>query len=555
MTRVLRSAAKKIRNSKDLPSKLSINKKSKTIKRRVKALIEVKNEDVQQNEIWRITSILSNIFSYSEHKDLLEFNTVCKKWNSAINPIIYKTIILDNRWDDSMRDFNNSINNAVKIDEDVVECISYNAKHAHLIKEFNFSFKLSPLRAIEVFETFRFICRLTIGRCHMSQDQYLSMISPLTQLRELTLMSLTISNIIKGNSYKQAVQLPSSLKKLILGSINLIGNPELFIQTINSHSNLVEFDADSGTDNVFLKPLYKQYPSLLSFEYDNWSLQTSQPLFKIFESNPQLISIKLSMQGWSGELVSYISSYLVNLEQLKIYENRYCNRDNTDLIVKFSQLTKIKKLNLNWHGKSSYCLNSILLNCPDLEELDLNPCTKYKEHDSVNFLNLSNFSKLNKLSIDCDVLGEGVFNTILLKCTHLKELTITLPVKWKEAIKSIYEMCANLESLYIFPPNEIHGQELDAFFRELYETEFFTCSPKCKSTLTHLALKSFEVQYSRAEYFKNFEKLKSIKFLKQYKIDIKSSSIEAEIDKGLWPSYKLLITGSEISPNVEMKRY
>jgi hypothetical protein len=44
MARVLRSAAKKIQNNEDLSSKLSINKKSKIIKRRAKALIEVKNE-------------------------------------------------------------------------------------------------------------------------------------------------------------------------------------------------------------------------------------------------------------------------------------------------------------------------------------------------------------------------------------------------------------------------------------------------------------------------------------------------------------------------------
>jgi hypothetical protein len=265
------------------------------------------------------------------------------------------------------------------------------------------------------------------------------------------------------------------------------------------------------------------------------------------------------LERWSEELLNHISSHLINLEQLQIYENGYeygyYSGDNTDFIVKFSQPTKIKKLILDWGSLSSCSLNSILLNCPNLEELDLNRWPNRKEPNYVKFLNLSNPSKIKKLSIDCYALSEGVFNTLLLKCSHLNELSINLPVKWKEAIKSIYETCADLERLNILPPNGMHGQELYGFFRELYETEFFTCSPKCKYTLSHLTLGSFEVQYSKAEYFKNFEKLKSIKFLNQYTIDIKSPNIEAEIDKDLWLGYKLLITDGDSGPNVEIKRY
>jgi hypothetical protein len=555
MTRVLRSATKKILNSEDLSSKLSVNKKSKTIKTKAKKLIEVKNENTQQNRIWNINSILSNIFAYSDHKDLLEFNTVCKKWNNLTNPIIHKTIKLDNRWDNSMRYHYKKFGNAAKIDEDVVECISHNAKHVNLVKEFKFSFKLRPLRAIEVFEAFRFIFRLTIGWCDMVQGQFLGMINPLTQLQELTISSLTIKNIFRKNLYNKAVQLPSSLKKLTLGYIKLIDNPELFIQTINSHSNLVEFSANSYTNSKFFKPFYKLYPRLLIFEYDNQYQQTPQHLFEIFENNPQLMSLKLSLSGWSKELVSHISNYLINLEQLKLYKYGSYNRDNKGFIVEFSQPTKIKKLILVWGSLSNCSLNSILLNCPDLEELDLNLSTCYKESNSVKSLNLSNTARVKKLAITCDALGEGVFDSLLLNCPNINELSIILPYKWKEAIKSIYERCANLQKLNIFPPNEIRGKELDAFYREFYGSEFFTNYPKCKHTLANLTFNSHRVQDSKAEYFKNFEKLKSIKFLKQYKIDFKSSNLEAEIDMDLWPGYRLLITNGNSDPNVEMKRY
>jgi hypothetical protein len=558
MTRVLRSVTKKIQNSEDLSSKLSINKKSKTIKRKAKKLIEVKNEDVRQSEIWNINSILSNIFAYSDHKDLLKFNTVCKKWNNITNPIIHKTIKLDNRWNDSMRYFYKRINNAARIDEDVVECISYNAKYAHLIKDINFNFKLRPLRAIELFKTFRFICRLTIERCNMAQGQFLGMVNPLTQLEELTVRNLKIKNIFRKNLYNEAVQLPPSLKKLTLDYIELINNPELFLQTVNSHRSLVNFSANPYTNNEFLKPFCKYYPSLLDFEYDNQYQQTPQSLFKILENNPQLINLKLSIQVWSSELVSHISIYLINLEQLKISENGYYNIqniDNTDIVVKFFQPTKIKKLNLNWHGESTCCLDSILLNCPDLEELDLNPYTSFKEPNSVKFLNISNSSKLKKLAIDYYVLGEGVFDSLLLKCLYLNELSISLTVKWKEAIKSIYEKCDNLEKLNIFPPLDLSFQEKEALGQELYKSEFFISNEKYKPNLTNLSFNFLKVQNSKAEYFKNFEKLKSIIYLNQYKIDYNASNLETEIDMDLWPGYILIITDGDFGLNVELKRY
>jgi lysyl-tRNA synthetase class II len=82
MTRILRSATKKTQSIEDLPSKLSISKKSKVIKRNRKIVIKSKDEASQQSGVWDNKSIVSSIFSFINHKDLVEFNTVCKKWNN-----------------------------------------------------------------------------------------------------------------------------------------------------------------------------------------------------------------------------------------------------------------------------------------------------------------------------------------------------------------------------------------------------------------------------------------------------------------------------------------
>ncbi|KXN65619.1 hypothetical protein CONCODRAFT_12723 [Conidiobolus coronatus NRRL 28638] len=488
-------------------------------------------------------------------KDLIKFNTVCKKWNNLTNPIIHKTIKLDSRWDAEWQWKYKKDNNAAKINADVVECISNNAKHAHLVKEFKFNYKLNPQRAVEVFETFRSVRILTIEECDMSQDQFLGMISPLTQLQELTLSYLTIKNIIKKKTYKEAVQLPSSLKKLKLLYIILTNNPELFVQTINSHSNLVEFNTNSYPTMEFLEPFYKPYPSLLNFELDSDQPQTPLSLFTILEQNPQLASLKLSLEHWSSELVSHISTSLINLEELKLSRNEDCVTEDSEFFVKFSQPTKIKKLNLDWARLSNCSLNSILINCPHLEELDLNPCTYYKQPNSVEFLNLSNSPKLRKLAIDCDALGDGIFASVLLNSRNLNELSISLPSEWKKALKTIYEKCRKLEKLNILPPLRIHMLESDTLSQEFYETELFASNSKCKSTLMHITFIEFNVADFKAEYFKNFENLKSIKFPDQSKVSYDSLNPETEIDMGLWPGYRLLTTNiKDTIYDAELKR-
>jgi hypothetical protein len=250
MTRVLRSATKKSQNSEDLSSKLNIIKYSKNIKRGDNKVIKIKKE-VKKSDISDINTLISIIFAYTDHKDLIEINTACKKWNNLTNPIIHKTIKLTHSWNIIDQAYDKMLNYYAKIEAEVDECIYNNSKYAQFVKEFTFKSKLAPQRAIEFFDNFRFISNLTIDYCNMSKDQFLVMISPLTQLQELSIRSLEIKKIVYKRLYKEVVQLPLTLKKLRIESLRLISNPELFIQTINSHNNLIEFYIQSYSTQVF----------------------------------------------------------------------------------------------------------------------------------------------------------------------------------------------------------------------------------------------------------------------------------------------------------------
>jgi hypothetical protein len=516
---------------------------------------EQNNRENQQNNVWNIKSILSNIFAYTDRKDLIEFNTVCKKWSQVINPIIHKTIKLNRSSDITNGIYDKGLNSVVMIDAEVVECISKNVKHAPYVKEFHYIYDLKPQRAIEVFETFRFISNLSIEDCNMSQDQFLGILIPLNQLQDLTLNNIYINSIITNKIHNEAAQLPYTLKKLRHGCIQLVDNPELFVKTINSHNSLVEFTSNSYTNNEFLEPFYKPYPSLLNFELVNIRLHKFESLFAIFKNNPQLISLKLSSAFLENELVSHISTHLINLEELKFSKNEYYYREHNDTTVKFSQSTKIKKLNLHLNSLNDCSLNSILLNCPELEELDLNPFTDYTNPNSVKSLNLFNPTKLKKLAINCDALDKGIFDSVLFNCPHISDLNIKLPCKWNEAINSIYINCANLEKLTICSSINMRKQELDIFYQEFYVTRFFTDSPKCKSTLTHLTLNNFTIHDSKAEYFIKFKKLKYIKYPYQPK-SFSAEGNEFGTDMNLWPGYILLKSNnSNMVYDAELRRY
>jgi hypothetical protein len=538
MTRVLRSSAKKSEVKKDIINELNTCKKSKTIKKIAKKKVLFNNKESQQNDIWNINPIISNIFEHSELEDLIKFNTVCKRWNNLTNPIIHKTIKLQRRRAFQNKDHDKRLSKVAKADAEVEMCISNNSKHATLIKEFKFTEKLLPQRAIHLFEIFRFIANLTLERVEMSQDQFMSMIAPLSQLQELNLRQLKIKRIVKDKFVTEPVILPSSLIKLNLDANHLYKDPELFIQTINSHSNLREFRYNHYNTEKFLDPFLKSYPTLKSFEYDFHQHDHTQSLIKIFKSNSQLSSLKLELTLLNNNLISDINRYLTNLEEFRFMVCRHFSRDKSPISSKFSQPTKIKKLSLNGERLAESSLNSILLNCPHLEELSLCHFINFQSPGSTMSIRLPKSASIKKLDIICDNYTESSLNSVLAKCHHLKELEIVLPYEWKECMKTIGSTCYNLESLMIRPSGNLTGEELDKFCRELYEIEFLTSNSHYKSTLKQLTLNRFDVYESKAEYFNSFSKLRYIEYPRQIIPNNTKSNIEANFDKDLWPNYR-----------------
>ncbi|KXN64565.1 RNI-like protein [Conidiobolus coronatus NRRL 28638] len=434
MTRVLRSAVKKNQTKEDLTSKLNACKNSKT-KRNYKIKVLAKSEVVQQNSIWNINSILSNIFKYTEKNDLIKFNTVCKRWNDVTNPIIHKTIKLQRKRAFQNKDHDKRFNKAAKTDAEVEMCIANNSKHAKYIKEFNFNENLEPQRAIKLFETFKFITNLTVGGS-MSQDQFISMIIPLTQLQELNLSSLGIKRIIKNKFISEPAVLPASLTKLTLGRVYLYKNPELFIQTINSHTNLIEYKFSSYNGANFLDPFFKNYPTLKIFDYNHEKINHSQSLIKVFESNSHLKTLKLSLSCYNDALITSISSHLINLEEFNFSEIYSYPETQISIISKLSHPTKIKKLNLSWDKLSQCSVNSILLYCPYLEELYLKHAPSYLNTASDISIESSKLANIKKLKLRYNHLSKISYNSIITKCAQIKELDIVLPDKWKECMKT-----------------------------------------------------------------------------------------------------------------------
>ncbi|KXN68590.1 hypothetical protein CONCODRAFT_9110 [Conidiobolus coronatus NRRL 28638] len=157
---------------------------------------------------------------------------------------------------------------------------------------------------------------------------------------------------------------------------------------------------------------------------------------------------------------------------------------------------------------------------------------------SVISINLLKSATIKKLNVICDSYTESSLNSILTKCSRLKELEIKLPSEWKDCMKIIGRRCCDLEQLTVSPPSKLRDQKLDTLRKELYELEFAVSSSLYKSNLKKLTLNQFNIYNSKAGYFNNFLKLRYIEYPKQIKPDGRSSNIEANFDKGLWPNYR-----------------
>jgi hypothetical protein len=316
------------------------------------------------NEIWNIVPIMSTIFDYSDNKDLIEFNTVCKKWNLLTTRIIYRSIKLLSNQSARQIARGRSLSDE-KIEAEAEECIANNSKYSHYVKEFKFCESIKPKTAIEVFETFKYLAILHINNVEISQDQFSCMVKPLDNLEELTFNKVIIKKILENRLYKESIQLPKTLTKLSLYSVSLDGNTELFNNAINTHSNLKIFTLEYGDESTFLTPFYECYSSLNVFIYSSDNFENRHNLGRIMESNPQITSLKLNTTSLEF-LLGPISKYLINLQEFEFFNPLYTGEN---FEYDFFQPIKIKKLKLTSSLDSAVSWCSLLKNCPELEEL------------------------------------------------------------------------------------------------------------------------------------------------------------------------------------------
>ncbi|KXN66887.1 hypothetical protein CONCODRAFT_11175 [Conidiobolus coronatus NRRL 28638] len=471
-------------SKEDSPIKLGVNQKSVNIKKTRKVL-EHSGESIKRNGIWNIDSILSNIFGYTDRKNLIEFNTVCKKWNYLTTPVIHSAMKLQRSAAIKNKVHGKSIKKAAKVDLEVAECIKNNSKHAKFLKEFEFNRKLEPQRAIEFFEAFNFITKLTIDRLKMGQDQFLGMIHPLNYLEELNLSRLTIKWINSIKFYTYDVKLPSTLKKLGLEAINLTGNPQLFSQVINSHSNLVEFKSKMHNETNFLKPFLKNYPSLKVFEYENQKLGNLLDIINIFESNPQLLALKLEINLWNKYL-SLIYSSAYQVEDPVIY-------------LKLRKSTNIKKLAISCRNLNERSLDSILQNCPQLKDLDIKIPFVWK--DWMHLI-AKRCVKLEHLKVSMTVILSGIDPERKLQEMFQRDILI------------------NNHSAYT---NTITSLTLDQFDFHFAKAEYFNSFTKLKS-----------INFSRQQYTNSYAFCPKIEFNEElwpnYSINIRKRNSDIDVE-------------------------
>jgi hypothetical protein len=503
------------------------------------------NKDALRNEIWDIKSIVSDIFTYVDIKDLLEFNIACKQWNTLTNSMVHKSVKLLRKEFNKLEISDEKRSKATQIDMEVCEFIANNSKYSRYIKQLNFCESIKPERAIEFIETLNCLTKIQFSNVEISQDQFICMVKPLNKLEELILSFVTVKEIFRKRLCIEAIQLPPTLAKLSINHLTIAGNAELFVQSINSHVNLKEFEHYSYDDSVFITPFYKHYPSLQYLTYSNQNLKSPEYFIKIFESNPQLLNLKLWIECSNDELSNSICKNLTKLEKFEMVSYTPFVLDDQEPHIKFCQPTNIRKLALTCANLSSDSFNSILQNCPVLEEFILG-IRSYVYIDYLFSLNLEKNINIKKLKITYPSLTESSLDSILLNCPRLEELDISFPRKWKGYSEVISRRCFKLKHLSLYKINQSLTQDYNNNLNDYNSLRFLLGSFQFKSTLISLKLKSFNFKYINSAYFQNFPKLKVILFTVQ-NIERHKNLNEIDINMDLWPSYKLKKTRKSIS--------
>ncbi|KXN65801.1 hypothetical protein CONCODRAFT_12506 [Conidiobolus coronatus NRRL 28638] len=461
--------------------------------------VESKTKSGLSNDIWNLSFIMSEIFSYLDYKDLVEFNTACKKWNQLTYSRIHKGIkifsdqYIENRARDS------TLYNIYNIDREAEKCINNNAKYANLIKEFTLSVNLFPKRLTQFFETFKYLKMLTFNNVKMTEEQFVNVIKSLTRLEELRFEYTTITEITRKSIYRQPFQIPSTLKKLTIKGKCFEGNAEQFIETINSHSNLTEFTVSSGDNEIFLTPFLNHYPSLKVLDYKIDRVESYEVLYDIFEYNPQITVLRLGLKYLDDDFFSNVQDNLVDLEELCLNKQHASTERDSTVNQIFTMHTKIKKLELFLDNMSETSLDLIIKNCPELTDLK-----------------------------------------------------VQFPKDWRTLTKAIGARCNKLEKLTLLPHMGLGKSEMQKFYQELYEEEFLVNTHKYKDTINELTLSYFNFIDSKVEYFEQFTKLEKLNFLNQIGYGRSSLKIDPKIP--LWPNYKVKTINNDRIIDVELEK-
>jgi hypothetical protein len=483
------------------------------------------NPQMYKKDIMQTDLVLSKIFEYLNLQDLKAFNIVCKKWNQLSNLFVYRHV--------------NLLRN-IKTEE----FINTNTKYAHYIKELTYCEFLKPQREMEFFGALKFLTKLNIYKVNTTQDQFMFMIKPLDKLEELKLGSITISEVKTKSLYNKPIQLPQTLIKLSINNLELVGNPALFIQTMNSHSRLKEFSSIFCGASELFTPFITHYPSLKSLLYQHYRQENRQLLVNIFKSNPQLLKLNLDLGYNDYSLANDMSQYLTNLEELYLEIKdtyRYRNENNFNI---FPMPKNIKKLNLRCNRLSSDLLISIFKGCPELDEFILYIGNNFADTQYL-LLNTLITSKIKKLKIKNNAFDAKSLDSILMNCPFLTELDILLSGRSKNYFKVINQRCSYLEKLSLQPlPNSP--------IEEYSSLEFLSRNFSFKNTLTNLILHNIENTLNNPKKIKYYPNLNSIKFLNQPRfafnrrfnkitnsVTIVKSNVESDHFINSYPDYKI----------------
>jgi hypothetical protein len=478
---------------------------------------------VHKKDIMQIDLVLSKIFEYSTLQDLKSFNIVCKKWNQLSNPFVYRKI--------------NLLSN-IKAEE----FINTSAKYAHYIEELAYCQSLKPQRDIRFFESLNSLTKLDIYNVKINQDQFLCLVKPLNKLEDLKLGSTTIKEIKRKRLCTEPVQLPHTLIKLSIINLKLVGNPALFVETMSSHRCLKEFIVNSSDASNFMSLFCTGYPSLKFFQYINCKPKNLQPLINVFESNPQINTLKLD-SSLLGALAAHLRLYLTNLKELELCSSIDFVPDSTYM---FSQHIKVKKLKLTVKVLTSALLNCLLQNCPKLEELIYEPGGLFSLK-SIS-VRVENPTKIKKLRISKASFDDTSFESIVINCPYLEELDVSFTSEWKGQYETISQRCANLKSLTLYSSVENNSHT------EYTTLEFLSGNCSFKNILTSLTLENFPFNAINSAHLQGYSNLKSIKFQSCH------NQYEKNIDEVLnnndsWPNYLKIPIGGSYLYGKAFKKY